>query len=229
MIKKILLGSLFFFSTAVLSIDLGVKGRIYEVIEIDLRVVIMQMVEERIDLEAHEKERNESAKDYYSKLPIWPLPLSAKHESYFVDPTRVYEEDFWALERLPSGKLKWVKSVEAGKEVNWLEHSESPMPVFFIFDFNSSTQKELAKGLIDSGIPHLKIVFTGGDLVAANEFMGTPLTYLNKSMIDEYDIKYTPSLVRRGAGNYRNRYHVTRFNINEITTDIILKEYHEKD
>lgn len=206
------------------AIDLGVKGRLYDVIEIDLRIAIVEEMASKIDMADFKKGLEDSAEQYYRKLPVVEIPLSQKKETVYVDPTRVYEDDFWALEKAPNGKFQWYKAVEAGQEVNWLEHSISPMPTFFIFNYLSLPQRELAKSVIALNDPNIKVVFTGGDVKKANEELGYPLTHLNNALIREYDIKYTPTVVKRGAGEHQYSYRVTRFNMQEVSPEEVVAE-----
>jgi hypothetical protein len=182
------------------------------------------MMADKIDIDSHNEQIEKKAEDHFKNLPRHQLALSRKDEVVHIDPTRVYEHDFWSSEEDASGNSKWVKSVRAGDEVNWLEYNPSPMPVYFIFDYLSSTQRDLARAIVDLDTPFLKVIFIGGDLKAANEDLKYPLTYLNNTMIREYDIKYTPIVVRRGVGEYRNNYRKRRFNVDEVTIENVIKE-----
>jgi len=207
------------------AIDLGVKGRVYNVDEVDIRIVIMQMIAEKVDIEEHKKEMVKKADEFYRNLPRHELLLSKKKEVTYIDPTKVYEDDYWSLDE----NNKWIKLVKAGDEVNWLEHNPSPMPVFFIFDYQSSIQRELASYIVKLRVPFLKVIFIGGDIKGANDKLGYPLTYLNQTVIDEYDIKYVPLVIKRGRGEFKNLYKKIRFNLDEVTVEEVIAEIQGKE
>ena len=217
MLKVLLLCSLT--AVSVSAVDLGVKAKVFDVIEIDIRIYFIKKMAENLDIEQHKKQLEEAANRYYRTLPRKQLMLSEKAEVKYVDPTRVYESDFWGAQKKPDETFEWVKVVEAGQEVNWLEHSPTPMPIYFIFDSASKPQLDFARELAKVDIPFLSFVFIGGDITSASEFVGRPVTYLNEAMIREYDIQFVPSMVKRGAGDKRNFYHVERFKFDEMRVD----------
>lgn len=206
------------------AIDLGVKARVYEISEIDMRIYMLKAMAENFDLEDHKKMMLKKSDEYYSKLPRFPLELSRNHVVNYIDPTKVYEEDFWGLVDGKDGKPRWAKISKAGHEVNWLEYSVSPMPIYFIFDYTSEPQREMAKELVKHGDPAIKLVFTGGDVKQANRYLNYPLTYLNKAMVAEYDVYYTPTLITRGAGKNINHYKSVRFDVDDLTLRNVLDE-----
>ena len=203
---------------------MGVKAKVYDVVEIDMRIYILQQMAKDFDFEDHKKMMLKKADDYYTELPYLPMALSRNHIVNHIDPTRVYEEDFWGLKKDKHGRHKWAKVSEAGNEVNWLEYSVSPMPIYFIFDYTSEPQRKLAKEIVEHGDPSIKLVFTGGDVKKANDYLKYPLTYLNKAMIAEYDVHYTPTLIKRGAGSQVNSYKSVRFDIDNLNLEDVLIE-----
>lgn len=203
------------------AIDLGVKSRVFDIEEIDIRVYIIQQMAARVDLESHKRDMEEAAKKFYKELPRKNLSLSQNNLTKFVDPTRVYGSDFWAAQQNADGTFEWVKAIEAGQEVNWLEHSSSPMPIYFVFDASSKPQMDVARELIAKQIPLLNLVFIGGDVTIVNTQLGASVTYLNDAMIKEYALDYVPSLVRRGVGTYSTYYEVTRFKFDEFSVSQI--------
>lgn len=220
-----ILSSLFCFSHFNASaIDLGVKARVYDVVEIDMRIYILKMMAKDFDFEDHKKMMLEKADEYYAELPYFPMALSRNKVVNYIDPTRVYEDDFWGLAKDSSGKLRWTKVSKAGDEVNWLKYNATPMPVYFIFDYTSKPQRELAKEIVEHGDPSIKLVFTGGDVKKANEYLKYPLTYLNKTMVSEYDVSYTPTLIKRGTGSNINSYKSVRFDMDNLTLGDVLNE-----
>ena len=190
--------------------------------------MLTQMAKD-FDFEKHKEMLLKKGDEFYANLPKFDLSLSRNKVVSFIDPTRVYEDEFWGVERdLKSGKLRWKKVAEAGKEVNWLEHNPTPMPVYFIFDYDSQVQREIAKQIAESGDERIKLVFTGGDIKSANEFLKYPLTYLNDSMVREYEIYYTPTLIKRGEGVNINNYQNIRFDMDDITFGEVLGEVYVK-
>jgi hypothetical protein len=202
------------------AIDLGVKGKVFDIDEIDIRLVIMEMVSSKLDVEEHQKDMIKKSDNYYRKLPHFDLLLSRKNEVNYIDPTKVYEDDYWSL----SEDNKWVKLVESGQEINWLEHTIGSTPIYFVFDYDSEIQREIAKGVVKLKSPFLKVVFIGGDLKKANSDLGFSLTYLNSTLVAEYDIEYTPLVIKRGSGDFKNHFKKTRFNMDEVLLEDVSSE-----
>jgi hypothetical protein len=210
-----------FFSTTQ-AVDFGVKGKLFDIHEIDIRGYFIQAAIDNVDIELLKDELTGKAKDFYSKLPNYNLPISKSFVVNYVDPTKVYEDDFWNVRRDKDGKLVWYKMFESGTEVNWLENNDSPFPVYVIFDFESASQKLFFKevvGLVTN--PYFVPVFTGGDVNLATKYFGRSVTYLNNALINEYDISYTPSLVSRGVGEQKNAYQVVRFDIEDMSPKMV--------
>ena len=68
------------------------------------------------------------------------------------------------------------------------------------------------------------LVITGGDLEKAVQDVGDDLTYINESIIREYDLQYVPVVISRGRNNFKNYYRKTRFDIGSVTSSIVMDE-----
>lgn len=202
--------------------DLGVKGRLFDVIEIDFRAFLIQSAHDNVDMDEIKREMIDDSRKFYRELPNFHLPISKAYVEKFIDPTRVYEDDFWNLKKGANGKFVWYKMVDAGTEVNWLKGNVAPFPIYVVFDFQSSAQKKFFKDVFDLVVnPYFVPVFTGGDISEVNKYFDRPITYLNHALINEYDIEYTPTIVKRGDGSNINNYKVTRFDIEEMSPEVV--------
>ena len=122
------------------------------------------------------------------------------------------------------GNYEWFKVSEAGDSVNWLEHDNTEIQKYFIFDPLSIQQVEIAKKISELNSPFISLVMIGGDIIEASNKVGSQVTYLNDSMIREYDLQYTPVVIRRGYGEFRNFYRKVRFNVDEVKIEDVISE-----
>ncbi len=205
------------------AVNLGVKGQLFEIEEMDIRVQMIMELNQNLSHEKFQKTAQDEADKFYKNLPRHLLIESHADKVDYIDPTRVYEDAYWSFKKSNSNEYEWFKVAEAGSEVNWLEHHVGEIQKFFIFDSQSQVQLEVAKKLIYLNDPFLSLVFTGGDLVSVKESVQGEVNYLNESVIREYDLQYTPSLVQRGRGKFKNFYKVTRFSVDDLSFDEVFK------
>lgn len=204
--------------------DLGVQGKIFEINELDIRIQMMIELAKNMTSEKFQEEAERVSDEFYSELPRHNLIISRSHKVDYIDPTRVYEDDFWSFKESNNGDYEWYKISEAGTSVNWLEHHNAPMQKFFIFDPLDNRQLEIARQLYSLKNPYLTIVMVGGDIVKVSESVGGPITYLNDDIIREYDLQFTPVVVRRGEGSQINKYKKIRYNTDDVKFEDVLSE-----
>ena len=214
-------------STNAYAIDLGTQGKVFKINELDIRIQMIMSLTENLSGEKFKKEAERSANEFYRELPKYPLVNSRAYRVSYIDPTRVYEDAFWSFKENEKGEFKWYQISEPGQEVNWLEHHTGKVQKFYIFDSDSKKQRDIAKIFVDTQNPYLTIVMTGGDLVELSEFLGKPVTYLNDTLMREYDLQYTPVVISRGSGAQNNKYKKVRFNIEDVNYEDVLKEIKE--
>lgn len=171
-----------------------------------------------------QKEAERAAREFYTTLPRFTLAQSRKYKLEHIDPTRVYEDDYWAFDKNKSGKYEWIKLADSGAEVNWLEHYVGEIQRMYIFDPESDEQVKIAKQIAELNNPTISLVMIGGDLEKTVESVGAFVTYLNQSIINEYDLQFTPTVVTRGDGENKNLYRKVRFNIDELKSQKVIDE-----
>lgn len=212
------------FTSASFAKDLGVRGKVFEITEFDIRIQMMMELSNNLSQEEFIKAAENESETFYTELKRHDLVTSRSHQVTHIDPTRVYEDDFWSFKETENGEFEWYKISESGASVNWLEHHQAPMQKFFIFDPNDGRQLEIARKLYELRNPYLTLVVIGGDMRKITEFIGGAVTYLNQDLIREYDLQFVPIVIRRGEGRHVNEYKKIRYNADDVKFEDVLSE-----
>ncbi len=207
-------------SASVHARDFGVQGNVWDIVEVDIRQMLVESAS-RVDWEGVGKEVQESAKTYVDRLPKRSLPIVEKTSTLWVDPSIVLTSDIQVPVEQPDGSLRWQLLHAKGTKVNPLE-SVRPTTAFFFFDGSDERQVELLKEVLKREPNRIVPVEAGaGSIRKTNELLGRPIFHGQDAMMNRFQVRYLPSLVYAGYGQYQNYLGVTSFGLPFSSTEVI--------
>lgn len=188
---------------AAIAKDYGVHGNLWEITEVDVRVLLMTEVA-NADWSGPKRELEDSAKNYLTNLPKRFLPEPAETGIAWMDPSFELQEDINVPFKRHDGEYAWRVLHKAGTKVNPLDRI-TPATAMFFFDGSVPEQVELAKHVLSLEPNRIVPVEAGaGDLQQVNNALGRAAFHANDSMIGRFEIKYLPTLLYPGTGQHKS-------------------------
>jgi len=184
------------------SIDLGVKGQVYERTEIDLRLIAMKEMAET-DWDKVNAAKEDDIKAQLENM-AYTVHLPPVEELVIrdVDMSIVLQQDMTAPIKMPDGSFQWKTLGRAGDKINPFEMVQ-PIEKFFFFDPDSIEQLKFAESLLKSGMVedrYINLVATGGDILAANEKLGA-VGYAYPYIVEGFRVSRNMSFVYLPTGS----------------------------
>lgn len=192
--------------------DLGVQGKIWDITEIDMRILVMQSAM-RADFNSINNQRKDAAATYMDRLPKRAMALPERTETRWIDPSIEVENDLQSVDTDATTKdYKWVTLFKKGTRVNPLKVIK-PVKALFFFDGTSEEQVEFAKQILreDQYGRVVLIEATGNNIKELTKAMGRPVFYLTDAMVRRFNINQAPSLLYAASGDYDGLLGLTSF------------------
>lgn len=200
MLRKALYGlMLASFSFGAAAKDYGVHANTWEIIEVDIRQLLMSQVA-KADWGKARNEMEESAKSYLENLPKRNLPEPVKDITAWMDPSFTLQEDIKIPYKGFDGKYSWRILHKAGTKVNPLDKMQ-PATAMLFFDGAVPEQVKMVKAVLAIEPNRIVPVEAGsGNLKEVNESLGRGAFHADDSMINRFEIRYLPTLMYPGSG-----------------------------
>ncbi len=176
------------------AIDLGVKGRVYEIVEPDFRAVVGQQLARAVKPEELEKKKEKALDRYIAKLPNYGLGLRDKPVTKKVDVTQVLSRDIWAPELNAQGKIEHRLVGRKGQRIDPFSNGIIPNTAFLFIDGTIPDQVALAKA-VNTWSPLVYIVLSKGDPRGLASEIDFPVDFIRPELIDMFDLRTVPSFV----------------------------------
>lgn len=200
---KILLISLAIFGPNVSqAIDLGVKGVLYPIEEVDMRLAFIASAHQ-VDWKAvrKEMEENSTVEAYVERLPTFSLPPANEDRIRWVDLTIEVQEDVENLV-LKDGEYVREVMIPAGTKVNPFTKVR-PITRRIYFNGESADQIEFVRMALERYPGRITPIATGGDPQKLAKDIGQVIFYAKEWEVARFNITHTPSVIGPGAGEHR--------------------------
>jgi conjugal transfer pilus assembly protein TraW len=181
--------------------DYGVQGKVWEIIEVDMREVIMRDVVKH-DWDKEQAKVQDSADKFFDNLPKHEAHGVAHTKTRWIDPSFVLNADVYGPVKDASGEFQWKVLFPKGTRANPLA-VQRPYNVMLFFDGTSKDQVAFVSEAIRRHPGKLLPVELSGsnpkDLASKLE---TPVFSATDSMVKRFNITETPSLLFPGVGEH---------------------------
>lgn len=193
--------------------DLGVEGQVYEIIEEDIRVMVMRLVA-RHDWTPDQQELEQSARAYTKSLPQYILPRAEKTHTRWKDVGVITTEDIYLpLADMENGSIFEpvpTLAVEKGTYLNPISQlPAAAIERLFIFDATDADQLALARALMAMKIPMLNFMVVAGDPGELSADVQQPVFHPPPTMLDKFHVRAVPTLVGFGRGRHQGHMALT--------------------
>lgn len=184
------------------AVNLGVQGTTWPIIEIDMRVLIMQQVAQA-NWKGVQKELRASAKNYFHSFPKRNAPGVNETVTRWYDPSFTLKNDIWAPEKNAAGNYQWVVLYHKGMKVNPLAY-ERPINAMLFFNGHSKAQVAFVAKAIKAYPSKLMLIeATGMDPQPLALKLHVPVFTETQEMAQRFDLSHTPSLLYPGSGKHK--------------------------
>lgn len=175
--------------------DLGVQGKIWDIKDIDLRLIVMKQLSE-INWKDNSKKYEKSIRDQLSNMEYTVTnPPVDNINIKQIDMSTVITKDITAPVRNADGSIRTVVLAKAGQVVDPFKYVQ-PVTKYLFFDPADDAQKKFASLVRDSDLVEqydIQFVITGGDILGtAKDFHGVfyAYPYISKKFKLEHNLSF---------------------------------------
>lgn len=197
------------YSCSIYAKDLGVYGTTWDIIEIDMRQLLVQDASD-VDWDRVQKGLKNGAEKYVNEPDPFHLFPAVETKTRYIDPTVVATQDIISPIVTPEGDYQWKVVVRKGESRNSLDYYRPNQNMLF-YDARDEKQLNLAIAAQQEFGGRLKLVQTAGSVNPTSEITRMPVFYINQYIIDRLEIRHAPSMVGVGSGWMRSYFAVTDF------------------
>lgn len=190
--------------------DLGVFGRVWDIVEIDIRDLLIASAA-RADLSKVQDELEKAAERYMDSLPKRPMGVVESTETRWLDPSFVLDDDIRAPMRNAQGDWEWGVLHAKGTRFNPLS-MQRPFNAMLFFDGSSEEQVAFVRDIL-AKYPGktMPVEATGANPEKLAVSMGVPVFSLSETMMQRFRVTATPSLLYAGDGAHALELGMTAF------------------
>lgn len=219
-LRSILFGVLQLCLTAnALALDFGTKGETFEIQE---GSIIEQFIQSAADVDWNKlaTAKQERFSSFLRDLPPSELPKAKRTASHYFDPSVIASQDYivpnFVEKHDGSHSIEWVVAARKGDKFNPLEQGLIPVTRMLFFNPNNMEERNFAIAAWKLLPNNVILVVTTGNLQALSKELESPVFYAYPWLIDQLQIRQTPSLVGVGRGD-----RLTQIAVTEIAKDDI--------
>ena len=198
------------------SVDLGVHGVVYEVVEPDIRGVIVEQLQQ-VDVTAIQKEMLDSTKKYFDTMPAVNIPRATTTKTRWWDPSVVIADDIKYPAKDARGEFYWEVAVAKGTVVNPLD-SITMRERLLYFNANDKQQVAFAKAALQR-YPDIVPIITAGNPDKLGKAWSRPVYFITPLEQSRYQLTGLPTFLTptKPEGPYARRLAITTINLPEKT------------
>lgn len=181
--------------------DLGVQGRVWQIIEIDIRDLMIQSAS-KADPDKLRDELKQSAERYLENLPKRTLQSASRTATRWIDPSFTLNSDIQAPIQDANGEWQWSILHKKGTRFNPLT-LQKPRNAMFYFSATSAEEAAFALALSRKYPGKVLLVESSGvnpDKLSVK--FGEPVFSAKQQQLDRFQIDTTPSLLYAGEGEH---------------------------
>jgi conjugal transfer pilus assembly protein TraW len=182
------------------ALDLGVQGQTWDIIEIDIRGLLMASAA-RADWAHVTAQIRGSAQHYLDNLPKREASTVSQTRTRWLDPSFSLDQDIRAPVQNARGDWEWQVLYKKGSRFNPLS-VQQPHNAMFFFDGAVKAQVAFAAQLIARYPAKLMLVeATGMNPEPIARDLHAPIYTASESMVTRFRIQATPALLFPGEGS----------------------------
>lgn len=190
--------------------DLGVHGRVYDIIEIDMRALLVASAN-RADVDHLQQELRSSAERYLDNLPRRETGRVQRTQTRWLDPSFVLDEDIAAPMQNANGEWEWGVLHRKGTRFNPLT-VQRPHNAMLFFDGNDAEQWIFVSKMVEAYPGKvMPVEATGANPERLALELEVPVFSATDQMRARFEIRATPSLLYAGEGPHTLELGMTEF------------------
>ena len=190
--------------------NLGVQGKTWPIIEIDMRKFLAEQAAQ-VNWSRVEDHLRNSAKHYLENLPKRNIPTIGTTTTRWIDPSIILSHNILAPKQNAKGKWYWAVLYPAGMRFNPLS-VERPAQAMLFFDSASRAQRAFVRAALEKYPDRLMPVdVDGNDPQPLTKSWGRPVFEATNAMLARFPVFAVPALLYPGAGAERLRLGMTAF------------------
>lgn len=208
--KTLLTAGLLLLCTSTTAHDLGVQSRVWEILEPDLRQMLVESAA-RANWDALKDQLTVSAKSYMDRLPKRILSVPTQTHTLWFDPSITLNEDIKAPLPDDAGNYQWGVLFKKGTTVNPLSTAR-PVTALLAFNGADKEQVEFVKAVLqDHPLDVVPVEATGQNPTELTKALGRSVFIADNAMIARFRVTESPSLIAPGSGDKSLYMGVTAF------------------
>ena len=182
------------------SIDLGVHGTTWPIIEIDIRELLVASAA-RVDWGQVREKVDRSAAHFLDNLPHRATSTASQTRTRWLDPSFSLDQDIRAPIQDAQGEWQWQVLYRKGTRFNPLS-LQRPHTAMFFFDGSDPSQIALATQLVSRYPGKLMLVEASGiNPEPIAQKLHTPIYTTSAALAKRFQIQATPALLFPGDGH----------------------------
>jgi len=190
--------------------DLGVYGRVWDIIEIDIRELLIQSAG-RINVQELQDKMRQSAESYLDNLPRRSTLRVTSTRTRWLDPSFVLDDDIRVPIRNEDGEWEWGILHKKGTRFNPLS-VQRPRDAMLFFDGEDQDQLKFVEAVVKE-FPGkvMPVEATGANPDKLAQKLGVPVFSATDQMRARFRIEATPALLYAGEGEHSLELGMTEF------------------
>lgn len=190
--------------------DLGVQGKTWPIIEIDMRKFLAEQAA-HVNWSHVEDKLTHSAQHYLQALPKRDIPTIGTTTTRWIDPSIILSHNILAPQKNATGQWHWAVLFRKGTRFNPLT-VERPIQAMLFFDSASRAQRAFVRAALEKYPDRLMPVdVDGNDPQPLTKSWGRPVFEATNAMLARFPVFAVPALLYPGAGAERLRLGMTAF------------------
>ena len=196
--------------SAVRATNLGVQGKTWPIIEIDMRKFLAEQAA-RVNWSHVDNRLRNSAEHYLENLPKRDIPTIGSTTTRWIDPSIILSHNILAPRQNKKGQWYWAVLYPAGMRFNPLS-VDRPTQAMLFFDSASRAQRAFVRAALEKYPDRLMPVdVDGNDPQPLTKSWGRPVFEATNAMLARFPVFAVPALLYPGSGPERLRLGMTAF------------------
>ena len=190
--------------------NLGVQGKTWPIIEIDMRKFLAEQAA-RVNWSHVENKLAHSAHHYLETLPKRDIPTIGTTTTRWIDPSIILSRSILVPKKNAAGQWHWAILYRKGTRFNPLS-VERPIQAMLFFDSASRAQRAFVRAAL-SRYPQrlIPVDVDGNDPQHLSKSWGRPVFEASNAMLSRFPVFAIPALLYPGRGAERMRLGMTAF------------------
>jgi len=190
--------------------NLGVQGKTWPIIEIDMRKFLAEQAA-RVNWSRVQNKIAHSAHHYLETLPRRNIRTISETTTHWIDPSIILSRNILVPRKNAKGKWHWAILYRKGTRFNPLS-VERPIQAMLFFDSASRSQRAFVRAaLLKYPERIMPVDVDGNDPQPLSKSWGLPVFEATNAMLTRFPVFAIPALLYPGSGAERMRLGMTAF------------------